>query len=93
MTDLLIIYPNVPSRTLMHDLLNFEDLAHNALSVNSASKIDEMALLRHRICKNLSVEIALSNPSENFYLVKFFSGTNHGGPYSREWMQDVMYVL
>ena len=63
----------------MDNLLRFEDLAHNALSVDFASEMNKMTLLRHCTCKLLSQD-SVFQPSENLYFETFSSSPTIVGP-------------
>ena len=68
-----------PSRKPMDNLLRFEDLAHNTLSVDSASKMNKMTLPWHCTCKPLSQD-SFFQPSENLYFETFSSSPTIVGP-------------
>ena len=63
----------------MDNLLSFEDLAHNTLSVDFASKMNKMTLLRHYTCKPLSQD-SVFRPSENHYFENSSSSPTIVGP-------------
>ena len=59
----------------------------NKLSVNSNAKLNKTALLHDTVFAKTNLMIVFSSHLRTFVL-KIFSGSNHGGPYSGDWIQE-----